>query len=258
MDNQLEKIRLFKSLHIKGTPLVLFNIWDAGSAIAIEKSGAKALATGSFAVAAAHGYKDGEQLHFDLTLANLKRIIASVNLPVSFDLEGGYGVTLSEIQANALKVIEAGAVGLNLEDQIIGSKELYSITDQCSRIQAIRQAAEQASTPIFINAMTDIFFKSDPSTHNETHLEEALRRASAYADSGANGFFAPGLQNIKLIEKLCRLAPIPINIMLFPDALSLQELIEAGVARISYGPAPYLQAMNALEIAGHKVLLINK
>lgn len=157
MTTQIKQANLLKSLHIKGDPLILFNIWDAGSAQAVQEIGAKVIATGSWSVAASHGYEDGEKLPFDLALSNLKRIIASVNLPVTVDLEGGYGKTPAEIQGTVTKVIEAGAVGINFEDQIIGGNDLYSIEEQCTRIKAVREIAEQMSIPLFINARTDIF-----------------------------------------------------------------------------------------------------
>lgn len=251
---QIQQANLLHRLHIKGDPLILFNIWDAGSAQAIQEIGAKAIATGSWSVAASHGYEDGEKLPFDLALANLRRIIASVNLPVTVDLEGGYGKSPTEGQETTTKVIEAGAVGINFEDQIIGGQELYSIEEQCPRINAVREAAEHLSIPIFINARTDIFFKADPANHNDNHLKEAIHRACAYAESGASGFFVPGLKDTKLIEKLCRLSPIPINIMVPTDTPTSKKFGELGVARISYGPHPYCLALNALKEAGRLAL----
>jgi len=252
MITQIERASLLKKLHIKGDPLLLFNIWDAGSARAIQDIGAKVIATSSWAVAAAHGCDDGEKLPFDLALANLKRIVACVDLPVTFDLESGYGQSANEIQIIFSKVIEAGAVGINFEDQIIDKEDLYSIEDQCTRIKAIHELAVKASIPIFINARTDIFLKTDWPKHNDTHLEEAIHRASAYAQSGATGFFAPGLTDAQYIEKLCKHSPIPINIMVMPNTPSLKELSKLGVARISFGPGPYHQAMNALKETGQK------
>lgn len=258
MGIQIERAHLLKNLHVKGDPLILFNIWDAGSAQAIQETGAKVIATGSWSVATAHGYEDGEKLPFDLAIANLKRIVAKVDLPVTFDLEGGYGQSPEEVKKSITKVIEAGAVGVNFEDQVIDGKELYSIEDQCARIKAIRHEAERLSIPIFINARTDIFLKSDSINHNDDLLEEALKRAFAYAEAGANGFFAPGLKNIKHIKKLCKLLNIPLNIMVLPDTPSLKQLVELGVARISYGPGPYCQAMEALKIAGIKALSMSE
>ncbi len=255
MTTQHDRAKLLHSLHIKGHPLILFNIWDAGSAKAIQESGAKAIATSSWSVAAAHGYEDGEHLPFDLVLANLSRIIASVDLPVTIDLEGGYSQMSSAIEKNIIKVIEAGAVGINFEDRIVSGEGLYSIEDQCKRIKAIRRAADLTSIPIFINARTDIFFQSIE--HSDHSLREVLDRAYAYAESGANGFFAPGLKNAKYIEELCELSPLPINIMVQPDTPLPKQLAEWGVARISFGPGPYCQAMDTLKEAGLKAHSMN-
>ncbi len=255
---QSARARLLNNLHVKGDPLILFNIWDAGSAKAIEDIGAKVIATGSWSVAAAHGYDDGEKLPFDFVLANLKRIIASVNLPVTIDLEGGYGRSPVQVQESVAKVIETGAVGINFEDQIIGGEGLYSIEDQCARIKAARAAAEHASIPIFINARTDVFLKSNPAQNHDGHLEEAIRRSAAYAESGASGFFAPGLRNAKDIEKLCEASSIPINILVLPDAPSPKQLANLGIARISYGPRPYRQMIDVLKEAGRKALSMSE
>ena len=243
MTNQLEKAQLFKELHVKGNPLVLYNIWDAGSAKLAQEIGNKAIATSSWAVAHSHGYLDGEAIPFELVLANLKRIVAHVNLPVTIDIEAGYGKTPLEVQNTAAKIVAAGGIGINIEDQIIGRDDLYSCEDQCARIKAIKQLA----MPVFINARTDIFFKHSIETHNDKHLEEALFRANAYAKAGADGIFVPGLQDERLIKTLCELLPIPVNIMLQAP----KDLSKLGVARISYGPALYTQALESFKaIAG--------
>lgn len=247
MITQVEKARLFTRLHSKGNPLILFNIWDAGSARAVQEAGAKAVATGSWSVASAHGYADGEQLPFELVLANLQRIIASVNVPVSLDLEGGYGKSPVELQENVAQVIEAGAVGINFEDQIIGSDGLHATDTQCERIAAIRSATEDASVPLFINARTDLFLQTDPAEHNTALVEAAIERAKYYAAAGASGFFVPGLANAEHIRTLCEHSSLPLNIMIVPDAPSVHELAALGVARISHGPGPYRVAMDTLK-----------
>ena len=250
MKNQIQRAQDLMNLHIKGDPLILVNVWDAGSAKAVQEMGAKAIATSSWSVAVAHGYEDGEKIPFDLVLANLKRIVAITDLPVTIDIEGAYGESPLTVKDTVTKVIEAGAVGINFEDQIVAHNELYSIEDQCERIKAAREAAEQASIPLFINARTDLFLKDN--SDSQRLLEEAIRRAGAYAEAGADGFFTPGLQNAKHIEILCKLAPLSINIMILPDTPSPKHLAELGVARISYGPAPYCQAMDALKEASRK------
>ncbi len=252
MITQRERADLFRDLHIKGNPLILFNIWDAGSAKAIEEAGAKAIATGSWSVAAANGFDDGEKLPFDFALANLERIVSSVDAPVTIDLEGGYATDNAELKENIKKVIAAGAVGINFEDQIVGGEGLYTIEEQATRIEAIREAGEQASIPLFINARTDVFLKTYPAKHDEAQLDEAIRRAAAYTQVGANGLFAPGLRDVEFIKKLCELSPIPINIMVLPDTPPTGELAKLGVARISHGPGPYRQMTEALKEAGRK------
>ena len=252
MTTQKERADIFRDLHVKGNPLILFNIWDAGSAKAIEEAGAKAIATGSWSVAAANGFDDGEQLPFDFALANLERIVASVDAPVTLDLEGGYASDKSELKENIKKVIAAGAVGINFEDQIVGGEGLYAIEDQAARIETIREAAEQISFPIFINARTDVFLKTYPAKHDEAQLDEVIRRAAAYARAGASGLFAPGLRDPEFIKKLCEHTPIPVNIMVLPDTPPPRELAKLGVARISYGPGPYHQVTEAQKEAGRK------
>ena len=254
MISQFEQAQLLHHLHVKGDPLVLINIWDAGSAQAIQEIGAKVIATGSWSVAAAHGCDDGEHLSLDLVLANLKRIRECVEIPVTIDIEGGYGHSPSQIRETVLKVIESGAVGINIEDQLMNEEGLYSMEDQGLRITAAREAAEQTSIPLFINARTDIFLQARTDQHHDAHVEEAIIRARSYAESGASGFFAPGLHEAKHIEKLCRLSPLPVNIMVLPNTPTPHQLAELGVARISYGPSPYQQVMDSLKAVGIRAL----
>ena len=149
-------------------------------------------------------------------------------------------------------MIAARAVGINFEDQIIGGEGLYGIEVQSARIEVIREAAEKASVPFFINARTDVFLRTYPAKHDEAHLDEAVRRAEAYTRAGASGLFSPGLRDPKLIEKLCELSPLPLNIMVLPDTPPLQTLAQLGVARISYGAGPYLQMSEGLKEAARK------
>ena len=144
------KAAMFRALHVKGDPLVLFNIWDAGSARIVAEAGAKALATGSWSVAAAQGFEDGEALPLELALANLRRIVAASELPVTIDLEGGYGREAGRVAETARLALEAGAVGCNLEDRIVGGAGIYCVEEQASRLAAVRAAAPQDR--FFINA----------------------------------------------------------------------------------------------------------
>lgn len=242
----IEKSRQFHRMHVKGSPLVLVNIWDAGSAWTVQSAGAKAIATGSWAVAAAHGYSDGEALPLQLVLQNLERVVANVDIPVTIDLERGYGQNAAEIKENVGKVIEKGAVGINLEDGMPGEKSLQSVQRQCQIYKAVREAAEEYGIPMFLNARSDGFFQASRQANDRSVLEEAIERAKAYEQAGADGLFVPGLQEEALIYELCQRSPLPVNVMTAPSGLAPVKLGELGVARVSYGPAPYLQAMEKL------------
>lgn len=250
--NQREKAELFRSLHVKGSPVILYNIWDAGSARTLEQAGAKAIATGSWSVAAAQGFDDGESIPLALVLTNIKRIVDSVAIPVTLDFETGYATDLQGLKDNIRNVIAAGAIGINFEDRIISSDDLQTIEDQSARIRAIRGAADEQSIPFYINARTDVFLKTYPAKHDEGQLEEALQRAAAYEEAGASGLFAPGLRDPELIEKLCARTPLPVNILVLPDTPPTKTMAQLGVARISYGAAPYRQMSQALTEAAKK------
>jgi 2-methylisocitrate lyase-like PEP mutase family enzyme len=233
----------FAALHRKGEPLILFNAWDAGSAATIASAGAPAVATGSWSVAAAHGFADAESLPIDLALANAERIVGAVAVPVTVDFEGAYAVEPDQVGANMLRLAATGAVGCNFEDQVVGGEGLYPIALQGERIAAARKAV---GTDFFINARIDLFLKSKPEQHPDA-MGEAMERAEAYAQSGASGLFFPGLGDPDLIGRICERSPLPVNIMAHPGAPSTQVLAERGVARISHGPFPYRRMIEWLK-----------
>ncbi|MDJ0944919.1 MAG: isocitrate lyase/phosphoenolpyruvate mutase family protein [Kiloniellales bacterium] len=241
--SQAEKARAFADLHKPGAPLLLYNIWDAGGAKAIAEAGAKAVATGSWSVAAAQGYRDGQAIPLDLVLTLLARIAGSVELPVSLDFEGGYAEAPEDLAANLARVIEAGAIGINFEDQVVGGAGLHAPEVQCARIAALRAAAEAAGLPFFLNARTDLFLKEKDRGRHADLVPEAIERAAAYAEAGASGFFAPGLVAPDLIGAVCEATALPVNIMMLDGAPSMAALAALGVARISHGPGPYVTAM---------------
>ncbi len=234
----MSKAKLFQSLHIKSDPVVLFNVWDAGTAAIVQSAGAKAIATGSWPVAAACGFADGEKIPLELMLENLRRVVGAVDLPVSSDIEGGYSVAPDGVADTAELVVKAGAIGFNFEDQIVGGAGLHDITVQTARVAAARAGADRAGSNIFLNARTDLFLKAKPEDHADL-LDDAINRAQAYAGAGANGFFAPGLTNEALIKQLCVDCPLPVNILALPHAPSASVLASLDVARISHGPVPY-------------------
>lgn len=253
MATQQEYAEHFEKLHIKGNPLILYNAWDAGTASVLTELGAKAIATGSWSAAAAQGYGDGQDLPLELVTENLKRIVRVVDLPVSLDFEGGYAEEPALLKKNIVNVIEAGAVGINFEDQVVGTDEIYAIDVQASRIGAIREVASERNLGFFINARTDLFLKNDPESHAD-HIEEAIKRAHAYAESGASGFFVPGLRDAELIARICEESPLPVNLIKWPGTPSSSEMAELGVARISHGGNGFHVAMNAFKDAAIEAL----
>jgi 2-methylisocitrate lyase-like PEP mutase family enzyme len=253
MKTQTEKTRAFANLHKPGDPIVLYNIWDAGSARAVEKAGAKAIATGSWSVAAAQGYADGQHVPLDVLVEIAGRIVQSVDLPVTIDVEGGYAVDPQDVASNVLKIIGSGAVGINFEDQIVGGQGIHGVAAQCHRISAIRTASDRAGMPLFINARLDAFLQADPVDH-AVAAPEALDRAKAYCDSGASAIFLPRLGDERLIEKFCKALAKPVNIMMFDGAPGIPRLAELGVARVSFGPGPFHAAMLQLTNDAAKIL----
>jgi 2-methylisocitrate lyase-like PEP mutase family enzyme len=247
MGDQARKAEQFRALHIPGKPLVLFNIWDAGSAKAVTASGAKAIATSSWSVANANGFADGEQISLALAIENLRRIVGATDLPVTIDLESGYGDAPEVVGETIGLAIDAGAIGCNLEDSFPASGKLRKTIDQVDRIRRTRQTADAADIRFFINARTDVFFQREPAQHDDAMIANAIERARAYAEAGADGLFAPGLVDITLIARLVEASPLPLNIMVGDGTSPLPALAEHGVARVSYGPGPYLMAMKALE-----------
>ena len=249
--SQADKARRFKALHIPGNPLVLYNIWDAGSAKTVASAGAQALATGSWSVAAAQGYGDGQAIPLDFALQIITRITESTDLPVSVDFEGGYATAPTDLAANIARVIAAGAIGINFEDQIVGGQGLRAIADQVARIQAIRAAADAAGVPLFINARTDLFLKTQ--TNQAALVVDALTRQTAYAEAGADGFFIPGLGDESLITEICQASSLPVNVMMLGALTSLPTAARAGAARASFGPGPYRVAQEDLKARAEKL-----
>jgi len=247
MTDQTHKAEHFRALHIPGKPLLLFNIWDAGSAKAVAAAGAKAIATSSWSVANANGFSDGEQIPLALVIENLRRIVGATHLPVTIDLESGYGDTPKLIVETIGLAIEAGCVGCNLEDSFPANGKLRETVNQCEGIRSARRAADATGVRIFINARTDVFFQRPPAEHDNAMLADAIERAHAYAEAGADGIFVPGLVDGKLITRFVQSSPLPVNIMVGEGTSPLQVLAEHGVSRVSYGPSPYLTVMKALE-----------
>ncbi len=233
----MSKIEQFRALHVPGDPLVLFNIWDAGSARAVAGAGAQAIATGSYGVAESLGFKDGETLPLDLVLANLERILSVTDLPVTIDMEAGYGDTPGEIGASVERAHQAGAAGINMEDRLPGETELLAIDEAATRIEAA------SGTGLFVNARTDVYLGKKPEEIGPALVEQVLERARAFAGAGASGLFVPFLGDHPSIAAICAGSPLPVNVLWAPGRGTRDELAALGVARISYGHGPWAAAM---------------
>jgi 2-methylisocitrate lyase-like PEP mutase family enzyme len=238
----------FAALHQKGNPLVLYNAWDAGSAAAIVEAGAKAIATSSAAVASAQGYDDGENLPLDLALQITGRIVATVDVPVTVDFEGGYSEDDRELASNVSRLLDIGVIGINFEDRVVKGEGMYSIERQAKRIAAIRKAAGKKGIPLFINARTDVFLGQTDD------VAEAIERSQAYTAASASGFFIPGLKSDSDIHKIVEASSLPINVMMMGGVSSVDKLTKLGVARVSYASTPFSKAMSALKKEAEKLL----
>ncbi len=248
----MSKFEDFARLHVAGNPLVLFNAWDAGSASAVAKSGAKAIATGSASVAMANGFGDGQGVPLDFALTNAERIVKTVELPVTVDFEGGYATDPDGIAANARRLAATGPIGCNFEDQVVGTDRLYETADQARRIAALR---EGVGDEFFINARTDLFLKAPGEAHDAGLADRAIGRGKSYADAGANGFFIPALADLSLIERICTEVPLPVNAMYLPGGPTRVQWASVGIARVSHGPFPFM-AMQEWLTAEAKAALI--
>jgi 2-methylisocitrate lyase-like PEP mutase family enzyme len=232
------KAETLRALHVPGEPLVLLNAWDAASAVLIARAGAKAIATTSAGAANALGYPDGQVISRGQMLAMVEPIARAVELPVTADLEAGYGDTAEAAAATAHGLLDAGAVGLNLEDTAdAGDDPLLSIESFTGKIAAIRSVAAERGVPIVLNARTDVFIGEvgDPATR----LERAIERGRAYLSAGADCIFVPAVLEPAVIEALVERIGGPVSVLAGPGSPTLTELADLGVARVSVGSGPY-------------------
>jgi 2-methylisocitrate lyase-like PEP mutase family enzyme len=245
-DTQRAKAEAFRAMHDRSRILVLPNAWDAMSARVIEEAGARAIATTSAGVAFSVGYPDGEAIPLDEMIAAIARIARVVTVPVSADIEAGFAHDAREVAETVRRVIDAGAVGINLEDQVHdGSHSLYDLDVAIDRVRAAREAADSAGVPIVINARTDVYLLGigEP----DTRFDHAIRRANAYRKAGADCLFLPAVAHRADIERIVPALDGPLNLLAFPGIPTIPELERLGVARLSVGTQLTLNAMSVLK-----------
>ncbi len=245
-NTQAEKAAQILKLHHGPRPLVLANVWDVASARVVERAGFPAMATSSAAVANALGHPDGEAISREEMLAVVARIAAKVSVPISADLEAGYGSSLDEIARTARGLVEAGAVGLNFEDGTSDpEKPLADVAEQVEKIKCLRSTGERLGIHILINARTDVYLDSvgEPAGR----LEHAVTRLRAYRKAGADCLFAPGVYDADTIGRLAKSVGGPLNILAGPMTPPIAELARLGVARLSFGSWPMRAVMGMFD-----------
>jgi 2-methylisocitrate lyase-like PEP mutase family enzyme len=239
---QAEKAERFRHLHYGPPILALVNVWDVATARLVEHAGLPAIATSSAAVANSWGYPDGQRIRRADMLSVVERIARHVQLPVSADLESGYGATDDAATELAFAMISAGAVGLNFEDGTGDARRpLLPQEQQVERIKRLREVSSAIRVPVVINARTDVFLAQvgEP----DARFEHAVTRANAYRQAGADCLFVPGVSDAETIGRLVKAVQGPLNILAVPGTPPVAELERVGVARVSLGSWPFRAAM---------------
>lgn len=249
---QAQKAEQFRNMHHGPRMLVLANAWDVVSARILEECGHPAIATSSAAVAFSRGYPDGQCISRDEMLDVVGRIARAVRVPVTADLEAGYGTTPKDIANTTKAAIEVGAIGMNLEDSDDDENSLVDMPLQVEKIRTIRETAKSLGVPFVLNARTDVYLSSiGPEA---TRFERSAERLRAYRDAGADCLFAPGVQDKETISKLVKAVAAPLNILITPQCPTLTELEKIGVARVSAGSTVMRAALRVVERIGKEML----
>jgi len=245
IEDQKAKADAFRAMHRGPKILLLPNVWDVASARVIEESGFRAIATTSAGIAFTLGYPDGQKISREEMLARVARIANAVRAPVTADVEAGYGDRPEDTAQTARGVIEAGAVGMNLEDGTDDPQHpLADLPSQLEKIRAVREAALNSGVRLVLNARTDVYLLQVGPP--EKRYDETLRRLLAYRDAGADCVFAPGVRDAETITRLVRDVQCPLNILAGPGAPSIPEMEKLGVARVSLGSAPMRATLGLL------------
>ncbi len=245
--SQAQKAERLLELHHAATPVILINAWDAASAAMIAHCGLPAIASSSAACANALGFPDGQHIPWTQMLEAVSRIVQAVNVPVTADIESGFAANAQQLEASITQIMEAGAVGVNLEDVQPGQDSrgpLFPLAEQLERIKAARRAAEAKKIHLVINARTDAYWQAGVSP--DEALRNTLERGKAYMNAGADCIFVPGLRNPDHIRQVIEHWQSPVNILAGPEVPSIPELTRLGVKRISYGSGPHRAAMGLL------------
>jgi len=234
-EKQKKKAENFLALHKEEKMLLLPNIWDPIGARILEAKGYLAVATASAAISSSLGYKDGERIKFSTHLEIIRRIVDSVEIPVTADIESGYAKDLSNLKENIKLLIDTGAVGINIEDNTGLEGRLRNIVEQSERISFVRETAERIGIHLFINARTDCFLgKTERSTAEM--IPETIKRAHEYMRAGADCIYPVGVLDLETIKTLRQEINTPINILGSSKSVPLKTLQDIRINRVSFGP----------------------
>ena len=242
--NQVELAEAFRTRHKQAPVLLLPNAWDPPSARLFEAAGFEAIATTSAGVAWALGYPDGEKAPWDEVVAATRRIVRVVRVPVTADIEAGFGATPEAVGSHVTEIIESGVVGINIEDEIPGTPMVRGIEEAVARVRAARAAADRAGIPIVINARTDLYHF--PPAGDDNRYAATLERCRAYMEAGADCVYPFGLRDPETIGKLTAALGVPVNVTGRAGMPNADVLAKLGVARITIAAAPALVAMSTV------------
>jgi 2-methylisocitrate lyase-like PEP mutase family enzyme len=240
-------------LHHNGEILILPNIWNPLGAMLLQDLGFKAIATASASIALSNGYQDGEKYPFIELIPLLKRIVQSVSVPVTADIESGYAKNNIELKENINRLVDTGIAGINFEDSKHEDQKLVAREEQAEKIHLIKSTASEMGSSLFINARTDVFIKQN-NLPDEEKLNEAILRGKLYKDAGADGFYPILLKEQQMIKSIVDEVQLPVNILMLPGIPGFAALRELGVARISLGPGFLKYAINAMKDVANKLL----
>lgn len=249
-ESQTVKAELFRKQHLSGKLLVLPNIWDSLGARLLEQSGFKSVATASVATAISNGYLDGEMIPFVQLLKTVNRIASAVSIPVSVDIERGFSDSIVQLKENIRLLIENGAIGINIEDSHADHQGLFTIEEQCRKIECIRETGIQYGVALVINARTDVFLQKI----HENAMEKAIERGLAYKGAGADCLYPIVMNNYDEISHIISEVRMPVNVLLSKPVSDLERLEKIGVARLSLGPNLLNHALATMKLIADGLL----
>jgi len=239
---QQKKAKQLLELHKGDKLLVMPNIWNPITARILEAKGFPAAATASAAISTSLGYRDGEKIKLSTHLDIIERIVKSVNIPVTADIESGYALDIPELKGSINKIIDTGVAGINIEDSKGKEGEIRDIDEQCERLETVREISREKGLHLVINARVDCFLSKKDKPLNEV-IKEVIKRANAYINAGADCVYPVGVLDLETIKSLRKAISSPINILGSHRTIPLKTMQEIGINRVTFGPFVFRSAI---------------